>query len=129
MRALKYFDGLISRGTYHIVGILLLLRALDAAAATDSLWETVLEISVNATTGGESILCLRGEGNELWLVPSDLARLHLKLPPGAPVMVAGHPYYRLGAINGAKLDISDSRQHATLTVPASAFEATRLHGA
>jgi outer membrane usher protein len=127
MRARKLLGGLIARGTYHIVAILL-LGVLAPALAADDPRETVLEISVNTPTGGESILCLRGDGNELWLVPEDFSRLHLKLPPGTPLVVAGHAYYRLAAIEGAKLEIADSRQHATLTVPASAFEATRLHG-
>jgi outer membrane usher protein len=78
---------------------------------------------------GETLVVLRGEGNEVWLQREDLARLHLKRPSAAPLEKGGHQYYSVNAIEHSQIEIDERAQHVSLTVPASAFEATRLHGA
>jgi outer membrane usher protein len=126
-RALRFLQGWIRCGTYHIVVAALLLIPLLQPVLAREPTEAVLEVSVNGTSGGETLVVLRGEGNEVWLLGEDLARLHLKRPTTPPLVVGGHQYYSIAAIDHSRIDIDESSQHASLTVPASAFEATRLH--
>ena len=129
-RAWRALWGSLSSGTYHIVGataLALLLAAARPAAAVQGLLEAVMEISVNAPSGGETIVVLRGSAGEVWLQAGDLARLHLRVPRGPGLEVEGHQYYSLATIAGARLDIDEQRQHVSLTVPGAAFEPTRLH--
>ena len=82
---------------------------------------------MNGTTSGETFVVLRGEANEVWLRGEDFARLHLKRPATTPLVVGGHQYCSIAAIDHSRIEIDERSQHASLTVPTSAFEATRLH--
>jgi outer membrane usher protein len=100
---------------------------LAPCAQARELTESVLEVSVNATSGGETLVVLRGEANEVWVRSEDLPRLHLRRPAAGAREVGGHQYYSLAAIHDARIEIDETSQHASLTVPASAFESTRVH--
>src|SRR5215469_2000294 len=124
-RVLRLLQVLVS-SRYHIA-VVVLFGMLQPAPAATALREAVLEISVNGTTGGEMIVALRGEGDELYLLADDLERLHLMPPPGAALTVKGHEYYRVNSIRGARIQIDEGLQHVSLTVPPEALQSTWLH--
>jgi outer membrane usher protein len=126
-RALRFLQGWIRCGTYHIVVAALLGASWLQPALAGEPTEAVLEISVNGTGDAENLVVLRGEAKQLWLRGEDFARLHLKRPTAPPLVVGGHQYYPVSAIDHSQIEIDEGSQHASLTVPPSAFEATRLH--
>jgi outer membrane usher protein len=128
-RALRFLQGRIRCGTYHIVVAVLLGGLLLQPALAGEPTEAVLEVSVNGTPDGETLVVLRGEAHEVWLRGEDFARLHLRRPAIAPLEKGGHQYYPLAAIAHSRIEVDERSQHVSLTVPASAFEATRLHTA
>jgi outer membrane usher protein len=107
--------------------VVVLFGMLQSAPAATALREAVLEISVNGMTGGEMIVALRGEGDELYLLAEDFERLHLMPPSSAPFTDKGREYYRVSSIRGARIQIDEGLQHVNLTVPPEALQSTWLH--
>lgn len=108
------------------LGLGIMPRAYAAQDDPAALAEAVFEVRVNEQNGGEMLVVLRDAGTRLWIEESDLARLRLKMPEGAPVTHDGRRYYPLQAIAGVKVSIDEAMQRASVDAPADAFLATRL---
>ena len=111
--------------TYHILALLIAFGT-SGATVPAQLTEAVLEVSVNSTTGGETLVLLRDAQGHLWLEASDLARLRLNTPPVESYRARGGSYYPVLSIPGVTVEVDEAAQHVTISAPPAAFAMTRL---
>ena len=124
---------------YHILAAVMLALAAPAGAADGppigaparstedpGFTELVLEVAVNARTGGEMLVVLRDEGGHLWLEAADYARLNLSVPTRDGRDFNGHRYFPLYAAPRLAVELDAATQHVNIKAPPEAFETTRL---
>ncbi|MFO1467365.1 MAG: fimbria/pilus outer membrane usher protein [Steroidobacteraceae bacterium] len=114
------------RATYSGALLLGLILGQQAVAAEGGLEEAVLEVRVNETDLGESLVVLRGAQGRLLLASQDFQRLRLKLPTAAPVEQDGQRWYAPADTPGTNVSIDEAHQRALITAPAASFATTRL---
>ena len=114
------------RATYSGALLLGLILGQQAVAAEGGLEEAVLEVRVNETDLGESLVVLRGAQGRLLLASQDFQRLRLKLPTVAPVEQDGQRWYAPADTPGTNVSIDEAHQRALITAPAASFATTRL---
>jgi outer membrane usher protein len=99
----------------------------DDAGDTDPNWHpSVLEVSLNGTATGETVVALRDNAGALWLAESDFALLRLRVPQTRAHEMQGRRYFPLLALAGAQVSFDDARSEASITAPASDFESTNV---
>jgi outer membrane usher protein len=115
---------------YHILALALLTLAGAARAELPAgFTEAVLEVGVNARTGGEMLVVLRDPAGHLYLEAGDYARLNLTLPTRDGREVDGKHYFPLFASPRLAVELDAATQHLNIKAPPEAFTMTRLAAA
>lgn len=96
------------------------------AADPSTLHEAAMQVIVNASAGGPTLIVLRDDAGALWLEQEDLDQLHLLTPSVAPQVFETHRYYPISAIPGASVQFDEPGGRALLHVPAEAFAHNRV---
>ncbi len=113
--------------TYSGLALLLCSLWVSGARAEDTYTEAVLDVRVNDTDAGESLVVLRGPDGRVWLSAADLARLRLRPPPVPALQQQGQAWYAPADIAGAAVSVDESKQSARIEAPGDAFQTTRLN--
>jgi len=113
--------------TYHI-----LVAALGALAAgavradpPPGFTEAVLEVSVNARGGGQTLVVLKDAAGRLYLEAGDFARLNLVTPTQGERVSDGHRYFPLAALPRVALEFDAPSQHLDIKAPRASAPASR----
>ncbi len=109
-----------------LLGVCLIVIRKVHAAIPPGFNEVVLQIEVNQSAASEMVIALRDPQGNLWLDAEDFARLRLRPPNRAPLMIEGIAHYSLQSIADAKVVFDEAAQKVSLTVPASAFTSTEI---
>jgi outer membrane usher protein len=96
-----------------------------SSAGTDALAETIIELRINGQSVAETLVVRRDTDGALLIAASELSKLRLKKPLRGGILINGERYYRYGVDKGQALVFDDATQRADLTLPPSAFVATR----
>jgi outer membrane usher protein len=116
--------------------ILLLARVSSFAAPmggavadpADEVVEAVIEVTLNATTRGDTLVVLRGPHGALYLEAADFEKLRLHVPQTAPYEHDGRQYFAPAAI-GCTVSFNEAKQRAVITAPPAMLDTTRLSAA
>jgi outer membrane usher protein len=95
-----------------------------ALGATTPYAESIAEITVNGEAG-QTLVVRRDTSGGLLLSEADLSQLRLSVPSLDPLVIDDQRYYRVDDLTGANIAIDDATQSIRLTLPPSAFVATR----
>jgi outer membrane usher protein len=87
--------------------------------------EAVLEVSVNARGGGQTLVVLKDAAGRLYLEAGDFARLNLVTPTQGERVSDGHRYFPLAALPRVALEFDAPSQHLDIKAPADDFLLTR----
>jgi outer membrane usher protein len=118
------------RARYHILALgLLALAGAARAAPPAGFAEAVLEVAVNARSGGEMLVVLRDAAGHLYLEAGDYARLNLTVPTRDGREVDGKQYFPLFASPRLAVEFDAATQHVNIKAPPEAFSMTRLAAA
>lgn len=107
------------------VSLALAAVAARAADATEAYAQSIVEIKVNDQESGPTLIVRRDSTGALLIRGSDLSQLRLRTPSVSSVTIEGERYYRFDASIGAQVVFDDVTQTVQLTLPPSAFVATR----
>jgi outer membrane usher protein len=104
-----------------------LLACASAGSALADLLpsDAIVEIRVNGQDSGPTLVVRRDLDGALLLRQADLVQLRLNTPSGPPLSLDGEPWYRIDPAMGAEVRFDQSTQTVSLTLPPSAFSATR----
>jgi outer membrane usher protein len=106
-----------------------LAHAGVAAAATEQLSPpfepAIVEVRVNDQADTSTFIVRRDTDGTLLIRADDLAQLRVRTPSRGVVTVDGERYVRVGPDIGATVVFDEATQTASITLPASAFVATR----
>ena len=111
----------------RIVILLLAVAGSRVAGAetTESFARSIVEVTLNDQTDRTTLVVRRDASGALLLDESDLAKLRLSVPSVEPVSIDGQRFYRIDAAIGADVVSDERTQSVRITLPASAFVATR----
>jgi outer membrane usher protein len=100
--------------------------AEDAGGPGEGWRQSVLELHVNGTATGATVVALRDAQGGLWLAEHDLRQLRLRVPKVEPHLADGKRYFPVTALPGARFTIDEARSAANLAVPARDFESSNV---
>lgn len=96
-----------------------------AAQVPGSFEPVIVELRVNDQDETSTLIVRRDTDGTLLVRADDLARLRIRSPSKGIVVVDGERHVRLGSEMGARVEFDATTQIADVTLPASAFVATR----
>lgn len=102
--------------------------AAHAAGGPDAFVESIVEVRVNDEAAPQPLVVRRDADGTLLLKAADLQALRIKTPARGLLLVNGERFYRIGPEIGAQVAFDDATQTVSVTLPASAFVATRARG-
>ena len=109
------------------LAVTLALAGLEATAAQvpEPPEPSIVELRLNEQEDGATLVVRRDADGALLLRAEDLPPLRLRTPSGAPHLIDGEPHYRFGPEAGAIVVFEEATQSLRMTLPPSAFLATR----
>lgn len=107
------------------LAISLVLAGHAAGAAAAQYFQAIAEVKVNDQPSGPTLVVRRDAEGDLLIREADLAKLRLRTPSTEVVVIDGQRYYRFDTTTGAQVTFDDATQSVLLTLPPSAFVATR----
>jgi len=104
----------------------LMLLGFLAQAALAQASEEILALVVNGEAVEQPMLVRRAGGDALLLRAADLETLRLRARDADGIQVDGETYYPIGNRSGERVVVDPVTQTAEITVPADAFDMTRV---
>jgi outer membrane usher protein len=113
------------------VATAILLLAAEAGRARDiePYAEAIVDVRVNDAADTATLVVRLDEDGALLIRAVDLATLRLRTPDSTPVVIGGEAFHRFAGDGDVAVNYDSATQSVELSLPASAFVATRTEGA
>lgn len=123
----RFFDlATCRRRLSRYVIALLCLPMMVFAADRPPPVEVVMQVVINHVTQDEAVILLREASGQILASTEQLRRWRIRPPSTASRIISGIAYHDVLTLEQVQVSVNETRQTLELTLPAAAFESTRL---